>query len=320
MNWTKIQWTDLSSNPLKYRDNNTGETVWHCVKISPGCANCYSESLATRYGRGGPFTRTQLQTVTPFIDPKEISRILNVQKIKKIPVAGKRCFPFDMTDLFGDWVSDDQIDVCFAAFATRKDITFQVLTKRTERLLDYVSNLYRDIASVTVPRLLKAAKSFGFDQQFLNANPGPVFDTPIQNLWLGTSIENVAMMQRRAPLLAKVQAKNRFWSVEPLLEVLDGFADVVRTPVFPDLPGLPPEANPQMGRSVDWVILGGESGPGSRPMPEDAILPIVDGCRSAGIPLFVKQLGSVLGRFYGGGKGDVPAHWMENYRVREWPT
>jgi protein gp37 len=302
---------------LKYRDNNTGQSVWHCVKISPGCASCYSEALAVRYDRGGPFNRTRLQTVTPFIDAKEIRHVLNAKAIKKIPVAGKRCFPFDMTDVFGDWVTDDQIDVCFAAFATRKDITFQVLTKRTDRMLDYVSGLYRDIASVTVPRLLKAAKSFKFDKQFLAANPGPVFDTPIQNLWLGTSIENSQMMRGRAPLLAQVQAKVRFWSIEPLLEVLDDVESVMRTPVFP---GLPPQTkNPKMNRSVDWAILGGESGTGARPMPEDAILPIVHAAKAVGIPLFVKQLGSVLGRFYGGGKGNDPSKWMESYRVREWP-
>lgn len=311
MNWTSIGWTDLSSNALKYRDNSTGKNVWACVKTSPGCKNCYAESLGLRYQRGGPFTRANLATVTPYMDRSEIHHILNAKVIKKIPVAGKRCFSFDMTDLFGDWVTDEMIDQAFAAFACRKDLTFQILTKRPERMRDYTAALYRDIASVTVPRLRAAANSMGFGHLFATAFPGPVFETPIENIWLGTSIENLAMLRLRAPVLAEVRTPVRFWSVEPLIEDIgDEVAAAMARPVFPDLP---PMKWP-LKRSVDWIVVGAESGPNRRPMPAAWAAEIASACARLGVPLFVKQL-EVAGKITT--KTNEFPPWL---RFQEFPT
>jgi len=123
-NKTRIEWTDRTTNLLKYRDAE-GRVVWHCEKTSPGCAHCYSEAIAERFKRGGPFLPVVTPRVTPFLDAAEAGKILRSRKL-----AGKRVFVDDMTDLFGDWVSDEIIDRHFAVFALRRDVTFQVLTKR----------------------------------------------------------------------------------------------------------------------------------------------------------------------------------------------
>jgi len=311
MNWTKIGWCDLSANPLKYRDNGTGQIVWACVKISPGCKNCYAESLGQRYNRGGPFTRAKLQTVTPFMCRDELHRILNKQVIDKKPVSGRRLFAFDMTDVFGDWVTDAMIDQAFAAFACRKDLTFQILTKRPERMRDYTAALYRDIASVTVPRLRAAANSMGFGHLFATAFSGPVFETPIENIWLGTSIENLAMLRQRAPVLAEVRTPVRFWSVEPLLEDIgDEVAAAMARPVFPNLPPMRWPLN----RSVDWIIAGAESGPNRRPADAACFTVIANACGEQGVPFFMKQL-EVGGKITT--KIDEFPPWL---RFQEFPT
>lgn len=328
MNWTSIAWTDLSTNPLKYRDNNTGKDVWACVKVSPGCANCYSESLATRYNRGGPFTRKQLQTVTPYIDFDEVKYILRVKQIKRIPLAGVKCFAFDMTDVFGEWVPDEFLDVFFAMFSCRPDITFQVLTKRVERMRDYTRQLYSDIAGVTVPRLRLAADKAGFGLEWRKVHTGPVFETPLPNVWLGTSVENNAVLRERGPVLGEVRAKVRFFSAEPLLEELDpslfGFWKTGGCPEHLSRFALEcvrcNSVNPTRINFAKWVIVGGESGAGSRPMPAGAVSGIIEAGRRCGFKVFVKQMGTVLGKSLGcGGKAEDPEQWPIEFRVREWP-
>src|SRR4051812_14758294 len=121
MQKTNIEWTatprpdgtlepGYSANPLKYRDA-AGNVVWGCVKTSPGCAHCYAETLAKRYGRGGPFTAATMRGLTPFLDEKELHRMLTYK-----PAAGKKCFVGDMTDVFGEWVPDELLDRLFAVF------------------------------------------------------------------------------------------------------------------------------------------------------------------------------------------------------------
>lgn len=134
MQATGIEWTDFSANLLKYRDE-TGKIVWHCEKISPGCAHCYSEALAHRYRKGGPFAKSVTPKVTPFFCEKEAALILRSAKL-----IGKKVFINDMTDLFGDWVSWDIIGEHFALFAQRQDVQFQILTKRSERMRENSRN------------------------------------------------------------------------------------------------------------------------------------------------------------------------------------
>jgi protein gp37 len=141
MKATSIEWTDLIANPLKHRDNKTGAVVWACVKTSPGCAHCYSEAIAHHYDRGGPFTRSKLDGLTPFLDTKELRHLLNAKTIGGKPVAGSKCFLGDMTDVFGEWVPNELLDRLVAAIAMRPDVTFQILTKRADRMRAYLSGI-----------------------------------------------------------------------------------------------------------------------------------------------------------------------------------
>lgn len=138
MQQTGIGWTDFSTNFLKYLDS-LGNVVHACVRISEGCRNCYSCALAGRFGRKGKdFTAENMKKLTPFFDQKEADQVLNSKKI-----SGKKVFVDDMTDLFGEWVSEDIIRAHFAVFAARPDVTFQVLTKRAKRMCD-VLNRWND--------------------------------------------------------------------------------------------------------------------------------------------------------------------------------
>jgi protein gp37 len=201
MQETGIEWCDFSSNLLKYRDNATNKVVWACVKCSPGCAACYAETLAHRYGRGGPYSLQQTRKVTPFFDMDETKKILRSKKI-----GGARIFIDDMTDLFGEWVPDEIIDKHFALFALRPDVTFQVLTKRPERMAKYLEFAGR-----------KGLVSNAAWRMQPPADEDPRFRWPLPNVWLGTSCENQATADERIPHLLKCPAAIRFLSCEPLL-------------------------------------------------------------------------------------------------------
>src|SRR5262245_8975140 len=121
---TSIQWTDYTSNPIKYRRKSDGKTVWGCVKVSPGCAHCYAEAIALRFDRGKVFNAANMEELEPFTDEDELRTLLTSKKL-----SGKRVFVGDMTDVFGEWIPDKMLDRLFAVFALRPDVTFQVLTK-----------------------------------------------------------------------------------------------------------------------------------------------------------------------------------------------
>src|SRR4051794_20138161 len=107
MNRTSIEWTDFTANPLKFRAPD-GRIVWACEKVSPGCAHCYADSLSVRYTdrRAGDWNAGTMATLTPFLDEKELHKMLTAKTIGGKAVSGSRCFVGDMTDIFGEWVSD----------------------------------------------------------------------------------------------------------------------------------------------------------------------------------------------------------------------
>jgi protein gp37 len=310
MNKTPIEWTTFSANPLKYRDA-TGAVVWGCVHASPGCQHCYSEALAKRYGRGGPFNMQTMNTLTPFLDEDETHKMRTAKTIGGVPVAGSRCFIGDMTDIFGEWVPDDLLNRLFSqTLEIRTDVTWQILTKRAARMRDYLSWRWGD---------------------------GRI---PSRHIHIGVSVENQKYAEERIPLLLRTPAAVRFISAEPLLGPVD---------VQPYLPNklwndLPSWKEPEL----DWVIVGGESGPQSRPFDLEWARSIVRQCQSAAVPCFVKQLGAwpmtaldfyeSLGgklpplQMTKGGqkippfvnlrdrKGGDPSEWPEDLRVREFPA
>jgi protein gp37 len=288
MKRTDIEWTanvlpdgtttpGLSSNPIQFRDA-TGRVVWACVKKSSGCANCYAEAIALRFERGGPFTRATMEGLTPFLDEKELRHILTAKTIDKRPVAGSRCFLGDMTDVFGEWVPDALLDRLFAAIALRPDVTFQVLTKRADRMAAYFAAGEAAIRE----RWGTEACDPAVGNSPCACNIVDDCAWPLPNLWLGASVENQAAADERIPHLLATPAAVRFLSCEPLLGPIhlwpyrNGDGKVVVT----------------QGIDCDWVIVGGESGPGARPMAVEWARGLVRQCQAAGTAVFVKQLGA----------------------------
>jgi len=319
---TGIEWTDATSNPVKYRDKETGRVVWACVKHSSGCLNCYAETLALRYGRGGPFTKAEMAKVEPFVDEKELRQLERSPKL-----AGKRCFVGDMTDVFGAWVTDAMLDRLFATFAVRQDVTFQVLTKRADRMRDYFAGFRTS-----------GLMGDSLQTRFRDLPDGGTLVWPLNNVWLGVSVENQKAANERIPALLRTPAKVRFLSCEPLL----GPVDLRRICLPAPEPGplvpvtghtatvdaLTGDTVTSMGlgfagsRKVGWVIVGGESGPGSRPFQVEWAKNIVGQCKATGVACFVKQIGSQPVTDLGVKDGSV-AHWPHKDRkgatMEEWP-
>jgi len=264
------------------------------------------------------------------------------------------------------------IDKVFAIAALCPQHTFQILTKRPERMAEYFDHLERAAADhaphtksgVFTPtnvlniRWLNATKLGGPNSGYLAVGPAIGNDVgwPLPNVWLGVSAENQAAADARIPHLLRCPAAVRFVSCEPLIGPVNLRA-ATRVAwqcgkckwFFPDpLKEICPACgvrgywsgshkfNPpggQRGSGIDWVIAGGESGPGARQCRADWIRDIASECNVSGVPLFVKQLGSNpvdcsrmsidrdrLRLNLKHPKGGDPAEWPESLRVREWPT
>ncbi|MGE4197643.1 MAG: DUF5131 family protein [Phycisphaerales bacterium] len=181
MNSTSIEWTDASSNPIRFRRVADGKTGWHCEKISSGCAACYAEGIDHRFGMDVPYTKAGSKLVEPYLVTKELERLTKLR-------GPKRVFMLDMTDFFLSAIPNEMRDAVFDVMAQRPDVTFQLLTKRVKEASDYA---YRR------------------------------GDWPLSNVWLGVSIENQQYADERIPTLLQIPVAVRFLSVEPLLGPVD---------------------------------------------------------------------------------------------------
>ena len=208
MKRTSIGWTDFSSNPIKYRDRETGRVVWACIKAADECRNCYSETLAVRWGKGHPFTRPNLARVEPFLDEAEIRMLLRSRLIRD-----HKLFLGDMTDIFGDWVLDAWLDQIWAVFAIRSDVTWQILTKRPERLARYTNSFETpDRIGRVVDRLIRWTPGIG---DFHMAT------WPLPNVWAGTSAGSQRTADLFIPHLLRANLAVRTLSAEPLIAPMD---------------------------------------------------------------------------------------------------
>ena len=217
---SEIEWTDATWNPVR-----------GCTKISPGCSHCYAETFAERFRgvKGHPYEQGfDLRLV-----PEKLCEPLRWRKPKMI-------FVNSMSDLFHENVPEDYIVAVAKVMLAANWHTYQVLTKRSERLRD----------------LLNTKLSFAAKQP---------------HIWWGVSVENRKYGLPRLRDLQAAEASTRFLSVEPLLEDL-GSLDLTR---------------------IDWVIVGGESGPGARPMKPEWVTSIRDQCKRAEVAFFFKQWGGV---------------------------
>ncbi len=289
-----IAWTHFTSNPIRARwkdDSASGASGHYCEKISPGCANCYASELQPRF-RMPKFDKANPDLIEPYLDEKELQRLLKRRKPCKV-------FLGDMTDIFGDWVPDEWLDRIFAVMALTPHITYQLLTKRAERMRRYFQTVeHRDgILDNRKSHVLYEAAIGLLSHGKQPAGKPP--DWPLPNVHLGVSVETQEYADKRIPDLLQTPAAVRFLSVEPLLEPVD--LEYPKT-LWPDGPqmccngtdcacgGLP--VDPPLLYGIDWVIVGGESGPKARPMHPDWVQAIRDQCVAAGVPFFFKQWGA----------------------------
>jgi protein gp37 len=215
-----IEWTDATWNPVR-----------GCTKISDGCKHCYAETFAERFRgvKGHPYEEGfDLRMV-----PEKLAEPLRWRNPKMI-------FVNSMSDLFHENVPEDYVVAVAKVMVEAKWHTYQVLTKRSDRLRELLNSSLR-------------------------------FAANHKHIWWGVSVENRKYGLPRIQNLQRAEAAIRFLSVEPLLEDLGKF----------DLKG------------IDWVIVGGESGHGARPMKKEWVVSVRDQCKREGVPFFFKQWGGV---------------------------
>lgn len=307
---SKIEWTEETWNPTR-----------GCRRRSAGCENCYAERQAIRHaGPGGHYEGLVRSTKR---GPQWTGATRFVAKKLDEPFSWKKprtVFVDSMSDLFFEGFTDDQIAEVFAVMALTERHTYQVLTKRAERLpevlgsSDFWHRVLR-LCELHVERVERASLGAmaGFDawaQGVLEAHALP-------NVWIGVSVENQTTALERVMQLRTAPAAVRFISYEPALEHVRwrGLID---------------------WGDIRWLIVGGESGPGARPCDLAWIRSTVEQCRAASVPVFVKQLGArptvaLTHRLPGclddadaldairSTKGGDPSEWPADLRVREMP-
>lgn len=335
---SNIEWTDRTWNP-----------VIGCTPVSPGCLNCYAAAMARRLEAMGKadYAPREVEAVmgTPY-DPHTPAKTLRIAEVRggRAVFTGEvrtlahrltepmkwrkpcRVFVNSMSDLFHEAVPFEFIDRVFAVMRVARQHTYQILTKRPDRMAEY---------------LRQRPSGWMFDYPKGHALEGKGFvpvEWPLPNVWLGTSVEDQKAADERIPHLLRCPARVRFLSCEPLLGPVD-FSAFFGGP-YVGSPGDKVHDNYNLG--INWVIVGGESGPRSRPCEVGWVRSIVRQCKDASVPCFVKQLGAnVVGdppvppvRNEATGsttytvqevfevndrKGGNPSEWPEDLRVRQMP-
>lgn len=272
---THIEWTDATWNPI------TG-----CSVVSPGCTNCYAMKLAgtrlkhhpSRAGltidtKAGPVWNGKLSLNEQWLDQP-----LRWSKPRMIFVCAHG-------DLFHEDVPDEWIDKVFAVMALAPHHIFQVLTKRSARMRAYMEAFVQgDRAVVNAGRgMASPGKLAGILSQAGRDYPACCPLGPLPNVWLGVSVEDQKRADERIPDLLATPAAVRWLSMEPLLGPVDLGQLQADCPTNGWLTWLD---------ALDWVVLGGESGPGARPMHPDWARSVRDQCEATQVPFHFKQWGT----------------------------
>jgi protein gp37 len=292
---TKIPWCDHTFNPWR-----------GCVKISPGCAHCYAEAWSHRnpavLGEWGPDGRRVIAAESYWRQPRAWDRAAARAGVRR------RVFCASLADVF-----EDRPELAaprgrlFTLIDATPNLDWLLLTKRP--------GTWRKVMRDTVDAMPRRGTAGPFTGPRWNAVDWLQGSEPSgrafpPNVWLGVSVEDQARANERVPILLDTPAAVRWVSYEPALDAVDW---------SPWMPGL------------DWIVVGGESGPKARPFNVEAARDVIGQCRLGGAAPFVKQLGSRPFRFDGrpgdptrpvalrDPKGGDPAEWPADLRVREFP-
>ncbi|MHB8272031.1 phage Gp37/Gp68 family protein [Bradyrhizobium sp.] len=306
MGKSNIEWTERTWNPIV-----------GCSIVSPGCMNCYAMKMSGRLQKMNRTGGSNSNYVNHYdgTTKKVNGNIVWTGKLAMAPdkiflqplsrKAPTTYFVNSMGDLFHEDCPDEWIDRVFAVMALSPQHTFQVLTKRAARMREYLSNDeacqrigeagYAIWTKHLAPRdpgnlyIDSVTDDLGFKDAVIN-----LARYPLPNVWLGVSAERQQEWDERVEQLGATPAAVRFVSVEPMLGEIDcGNAF-----------DAPPDGSPY--RPIDWIICGGESGHGYRPMNPDWARSIRDQCAAAGVAVFIKQMA---------GKKPIP----EDLMVRQFP-
>lgn len=280
---TKIEWTDATWNPI------TG-----CAVVSPGCTNCYAMKLAgtrlkhhpsraglTRETKAGPVWTGEVRFNEAWLDQP-----LRWAKPRMIFVCAHG-------DLFAEGVPDEWIDRVFAVMALAPRHTFQVLTKRAERMQAYFAGCTGRTQVSGYSHLTTWHRREGVQRAIgeiasamaYRVELGRIRTLPLPNVWLGVSAEDQRRADERVPLLLDTPAEVRWVSAEPLIGPIDFHSAACRDH------GSASSCPVCLG-GLDWIVAGGESGHGARPMHPIWVRAIRDQCAAAGVVFLFKQWGA----------------------------
>jgi protein gp37 len=291
---TKIEWSDATINPIRARRRDNGRVGHHCVHKSAGCQFCYAERMNLRLGTGLPFKPGHERDIELFLDEKALTQPLRWRKPRMI-------FLCSMTDLFADFVPDEWIDKIFAVMAMSPRHTYQVLTKRPDRMRRYFEE--RRAGDPWAEAADAVAEMIDLEDHPHVLEPKHI---PLGNAWLGVSAEDQRTSDERIPDLLATPAAVRWVSAEPLIGPID-FMGLVAQPMGETITdalqgvighniGADEEGRVEWDGAdpcakLDWIVVGGESGPKARSMHPDWVRSIRDQCSLNGIPFFFKQWG-----------------------------
>ena len=311
MNNSAIEWTDKASNPIVAINTATGKCGWFCTKKSRGCRDCYSEGMNLRFGNGLKYAAANESRVRFEIAQAELGRILRSRgtaKKDRVFDGPTRVFMCDMIDLWHPLIPDKMIDQVFAAMALKGKITFMILTKRPERMREYLSASQRDFRW----RIGDAWDGEPF-RSCPDTGPTALSGWPLPNIQLGVSVEDQATADARIPDLIALAGMGwtTYVSYEPAIGPVDfspwmrtvdrryhaaeGTAAVACGDAHVACTGLGCQTCKSARRiravGLDGVICGGETGPGAAPMHPDWARTVRDQCAAAGVPFFFKAWG-----------------------------
>lgn len=281
---TKIEWATESWNPV------TG-----CTPVSEGCENCYAERFALRLAsRAGYPARPHHFDVT--LHPDRLEQPLKWRKPRRI-------FVCSMGDLFHEDVDAVWVDFVLTIAALADQHQYLILTKRPERMRDYFSASYGEFCQRLneASRLIHGTDTAPVIMPTQKHGMVPGKPWPLKNVWLGVTAENQARADERIPVLLSIPAAVHFVSIEPMLGPVDltqiGSMKGESLSALETIIGLAYERPP-----LDWIIVGGETGPGARPVHPAWVRDVRDQCWAANVPFFFKQWGEWT-RIISGGVG-----------------